>query len=64
MPNSAKAKVKAVFDATPFRTQATPDSHLLHNTLLDTELTDATTSSNLVLTEDGKYTDQGELQYL
>lgn len=52
-------KLKSVFDATPFRTLATPESNLLQNTLLDTELTDTVTSTNLVLSESGKYIDQG-----
>lgn len=55
-------KLKSVFDATPYRTAATPESSLLQNTLLDTELTDATNSSNLVLAEDGKFIDQGTIQ--
>jgi hypothetical protein len=55
------ARTRSVFDSRLFRAAPNPDSPLVHNCLLDSELTDTKTNANLVHSEvTGTYVDQGQ----
>jgi hypothetical protein len=53
-------RTKAVFDPRPFCAVPGPESPLLQDCLLDSEITDKTTSANLVRAETGEFVDQGQ----